>query len=281
MHLLPVVFFTLLLSVSSTPPEPAGSAQPVLISRRVSGSLDPTWPPAQLLLMSASWCRLERVVFKQSPSLGAPRGAHPLRFLKGPHSNSSGGFSLKHSDLCFLTPCAFAFHFLCHMLGPAHFMVVRLVRCVILVTQARMFLQKTTSEDNDSGRLDAKPGQDILPCPLSGLNELSVEEEQTALWNLLISCPPITTVCLYTHHINQIYWPFENVFFPNLSFFSYLGQDIIIQEIFLTWVARFLFKCTANVKGAICKIISMWRNASFDVVISVLFYKNMFSMLTG
>lgn len=88
---------------------------------------------------------------------------------------------MKHSDLCFLTPCAFAFHFLCHMLGPAHFMVVRLVRCVILVTQARMFLQKTTSEDNDSGRLDAKPGQDILPCPLSGLNELSVEEEQTAL----------------------------------------------------------------------------------------------------
>lgn len=72
-------------------PEPAGSARAVLISQWVSGSLDPTWPPAQLLLMSASCCRLERVVFKQCPALGPPRGAHPLRSLKGPYSNSTSG----------------------------------------------------------------------------------------------------------------------------------------------------------------------------------------------
>lgn len=162
-HLLQVVFFFFFCPLCLLPPtEPAGSNQAVLISQWVSGSLDPTWPPALLLLMSASCSRLKRVVFKQSPSLGPPRGAHRLRSLKGPYTDSTSGCFLAHLDLCFLTTCASAFPF--YITWLYFFTVLTLVSCVACVT--RIFLrQNTTSEANDSGWLDAVPGQDILACP--------------------------------------------------------------------------------------------------------------------
>lgn len=73
------------------PLEPAGSAQAVLISQRVSGSLDPTWPPK----LSFCWCQHLAadwsVQFLNKAPVSALRGAHPLYFLKGPCTSWAAG----------------------------------------------------------------------------------------------------------------------------------------------------------------------------------------------
>lgn len=94
--------------------------------------------------------------------------------------------------------------------------------------------------------------RDILPWP-PFLWEWALCEGGTALWNQLITCPLIATVCLlshlkHTYHIHQIYWPFffcatEPEFSKHflLLYFSLFDQDTLKQERFLTWL-RLLYK---------------------------------------
>lgn len=90
--------------------------------------------------------------------------------------------------------------------------------------------------------------RDILPWP-PFLWEWALCEGGTALWNQLITCPLIATVCLlshlkHTYHIHQIYWPFTEPEFSKhflLLYFSLFDQDTLKQERFLTWL-RLLYK---------------------------------------